>query len=107
MQNGSESGYHGSEVLRSGIIRGGSASVASSSRGSRGREQIPLTPEILLLLDRLEPDKEKQARLLTEHLICQRTLLCIEKELKMLLERKANKEIKRQHAAAEDRKSVV
>jgi hypothetical protein len=38
-------------------------------------DPIPLTPEILLLLDRLEPDKGKQARILTENLTGQRTLL--------------------------------
>jgi hypothetical protein len=79
--------------LNSGILRGGSASVALSSRGSRGRDPIPLTPEILLLLDRLEPDKGKQARLLTEHLTCRRTLPCTEEELAILLERKAEREI--------------
>jgi hypothetical protein len=67
-QHGSESGDRGSETLSSGILRGVSVSVASSSRGSRGREPTPLTPEIPLLLDRLEPDKGKQAQLLTEHL---------------------------------------
>jgi len=34
-------------------------SVGSGSRGSRGRDPIPLTPEILHFLDRLEPDKGK------------------------------------------------
>ena len=84
-----------------GILRGGSSSAASNSKGSRGREPIPLTPEILLLLDNLEPDKGKHARLLTEHLTRQRTLPSTEQELQTLLERKAKKEIKRQHAAAE------
>jgi hypothetical protein len=46
----------------------------SSARNTKGREPIPLTPEILHLLDILEPDKGKQARLLTEHLTGQRTL---------------------------------
>jgi len=100
-QHGSESGDQGSVDLTSGILRGGSASVASSSRGSRGREPIPLTPEILLLLDRLEPDKGRQTRLLSEHLTWQRTLPCTKEELAILLERKADKEIKRQQAAAE------
>ena len=80
-QHGSESSEQGSEALSSGMLRGGSASVASSSRGRRGREPTPLLPEILLLLDRLEPDKGKQARLLTEHLTGQRTLPYIEEEL--------------------------
>jgi hypothetical protein len=67
-QQGANSGDIVSEDLTSKILIGGSASVALSSRGSRGRDPIPLAPEILLLLDRLEPDKGKQARLLTEHL---------------------------------------
>jgi len=52
-------------------------------------------------MDRLEPDKGKQARLLTEHLTDQRTLPCIQEELLILLERKAEREIKRQQAAPE------
>ena len=101
IQQGSETGDHNNEALSSGILRGGLESAATSSRGSRGRDSIPLTPETLLLLDRLEPDKGKQARLLTEHLIDQRTLPCTEQELHTQLERKADREIKRQHAAAE------
>ena len=54
----------------------------------------------MLLLDRLEPDKGKQARLLTEHLTGQRTLPCTEQELLKLLERKVEKEKKRQQAAS-------
>ena len=50
---------------------------------------------------RLEPDRGKQARLLAEHLAGQRTLLCTEQELQTQLERKADREIKRQRAAAE------
>ena len=53
------------------------------------------------LLDRLEPNKGKQARLLTEHLTGQGTLPSTEHELRKLLERKAEKEIKRQESAAE------
>ena len=45
---------------------------------------------------RLEPDKGKQARLLTEHLTGQRTLPYPEQELQKPLEKKAEKEIKRQ-----------
>ena len=93
-QQGSEIVDRVSEHLTSGILRGGSSSAASSgSKGSRGRKPIPLTPEILLLLDRLEPDKGKQARLLTEHLTGQRTLPGTEQELQKLMERKAEKEI--------------
>ena len=46
----------------------GSVSDALRSKGSRKREPIPLTPEILLLLDKLEPDKGRQAKLLKKHL---------------------------------------
>ena len=93
-QQGANSGDQGSLNLSSGILKGGSTS-ASSSRGSRGREPVPLTPEILLLLDRLEPDNGKQAQLLTEHLTGQRTLPSTEQKSQKLLERKAEKEIKR------------
>jgi hypothetical protein len=58
-QQGSESGDRGNEALSLGILRGGSTSATSSSKGNRDREPIPLTSEILLLLDRLEPDKGK------------------------------------------------
>jgi hypothetical protein len=58
-QQGANSGEQGSPNLSSGILRGGSTS-ASSSRGSRGREPIPLTPEILQLLGRLEPRGSKR-----------------------------------------------
>ena len=64
-------------------------------------EPTPLTPEILLLLDRLEPDKGKQARLLAEQLTGQGTLPCTEQKLQKLLERKAEKELSRQLGAAE------
>jgi len=55
----------------------------------------------MLLLGRLKPNKGKQARLLTEHLTRQRTLPSTEHELKNLLERKAENEIKRQQETAE------
>ena len=65
-------------------------------------EPIPLTSEILLLLDRFKPDKGKQARLLTEHLRGHRTLPCTEQELQKLLERKAERdEVKLLQAATE------
>ena len=51
-------------------------------------------------MDRLEPDKGKQARLLTEHLTGKRTLPFTEQELQKLLERKTKKEIKRQQATS-------
>ena len=100
-QHGNESGDKGSEAMSSGILRGGSCSAASSSKGSRSKDPIPLTPEIFSLLDRLEPDKGNQARLLTEHLTGLRTLPCTEQELQTQLERKAELEIKRRHAATE------
>jgi hypothetical protein len=97
---GSKIGDRSFEALSLGILRGGSASAASSSRGITGRDPIPLTPEILLL-DRLEPDKGKQSRLLTEHLTSQRTLSSTEQEVQTQLERKVDREIKRHHAASE------
>jgi len=91
----SVSGGKGNEDLSSGILRGGSASATSSSRGSRGRDPIPLTPKILQLQDRLELDKGRHARLLTEHLTGQNTLPYKEQELRTQQERKAvDKEIK-------------
>ena len=51
-------------------------------------------------MDRLESNKGKQARLLTEHLTCQRPLPCTEQELQTQLVRKADMEIERQQAAA-------
>ena len=82
-------------------------SAASSSRGSRGRDLIPLTPEFLLLMDRLEPDKGKQARLITEHLTRHMTLPCTEHGLHKLLERKAEKEIKRRQVVAKAAANMV
>ena len=72
----------------------GALGTHSSARNSRVRELIPLTPEILHLLDRLEPDKGKQARLLTD-------LTLEEAELQTHLERRAARDIKRQQVAAE------
>jgi hypothetical protein len=46
-------------------VREGSLLDASSSRGSRMRDPVILTPEILAMLERHEPDKAKQAKLLT------------------------------------------
>ena len=89
------------DPLSSNILKEGSSSASSSARGSRGREPIPLTPEILHLLDRLEPDKGKQATLLTEHLTWQRSLPSTESELQTHLERRATRELKRQQVAAE------
>jgi hypothetical protein len=84
-ERGSAFGGRDNEGLSYGILRERSTSAASSSRGSRGRYPIPLDPEIQFLLNRLEPDKGKQARLLMEHLSCQRTLPCTAQELKMQL----------------------
>jgi hypothetical protein len=76
------------------------ASVGSGSRGSRGRDLIPLTPEILHLLDRLEPDKGKQAKVLTQNLTGQCQLPATEQELHAQLEKRALKELRKQQAAA-------
>jgi len=89
------------EALSSSILSEGAASVASSSTVSKGRDPTPLTPETLHLLDRLELDKGKQTRLLTEHLTWQSILPATEEELQQHMERKVAREIKRQHAAAE------
>ena len=72
-----------------------------------GRDPIPLTPEILHLLDRLEPDKGKQARLLTEHLTGQRTLPATEQELQQQLEKRTQRELRKQQAAAEASATIL
>ena len=45
------------------------------------RDPISLTPKIQAMLDMHEPDKTKQAKLLTEHLARQRVLPSTEEEL--------------------------
>jgi hypothetical protein len=57
-EHGSETNERDSERLNFGSLSGASR-TQSSVRSSRGREPIPLTPEILHLLDKLEPDKGK------------------------------------------------
>ena len=64
------------------------------------RDPISLTPEILAMLDMHEPDKAKQAKLLTKHLSGQRVMPSTEEELQLHLERKAKREAERQLAAA-------
>ena len=83
-----------SERLSFGSLSG-ALGTHSSAKNSRDRDPIPLTPEILHLLVRLEPDKGKQAKLLTEHLTGQRTLPSTEAELQTHMERRATKELKR------------
>jgi len=85
------SGTEGRDNERLGFSSVSGASVGSGSRGSRGRDPIPLTPEILHLLDRLEPEKGKHARMLTEHLTGQRLLLATELELQAQMEKRAHK----------------
>jgi hypothetical protein len=55
------------------------------------RDPVTLAPGILAMHDRHEPDKTKQARLLTEHLARQGTLPSTEEELEQHLERKAKR----------------
>jgi hypothetical protein len=82
-------------------VREGLVSHASGSRGSKRREPIPLTTQILLVLDRLEPDKERQGKLLTEHLTGHGILPSTEEELAQILEQRAKKEAE-QHMAADE-----
>ena len=79
-EQGSGTNERDSERLSFGSLSEASE-THSSARNNRGRDPIPLTPEILHLLDRLEPDKGKQARLLTEHLTGQRNLPSTEAKL--------------------------
>jgi hypothetical protein len=62
MEEHSEEG-RGSDTIREGLVSNG-----SSSRGSRTRDRVTLTPEILAMLNRHEPDKAKTSKLLREHL---------------------------------------
>ena len=92
-EQGSRSDDRGSERLSFGSLSG-AYSRSSSAKNSRDTEHIPLiTPEILHSLDRLEPDKGKQARLITEHLTWERLLPSTEKELQQLLEKRAPRDI--------------
>ena len=79
------------------ILRSRANSEASSSRGSRGREPIPLTLEILHLLDKMKLDKGKQARLLTKHLTRQRLFPSKDQELHSQLEKLAHRKTRQQH----------
>ncbi len=63
--------------------------------GSRMRDPISLTPEILAMLDRHEPDKAKHAKLTIENLAGQRVLPSTEEELQLHLERIAKREAAR------------
>jgi len=99
-EQGSGTNERDIEQLSFGSLSGASG-THSSAWNIRGRDPIPLTPEILHLLDILEADKGKQARLLTEHLRGQRTLPSTEAKLQTHLERRAARELKRQQVAAE------
>ena len=59
------SGAEGIDSDRMSFSSTSRASVGSRSRGSRGRDPIPLTPDIIHLMDRMEPYKGKQAKMLT------------------------------------------
>ena len=83
---------HSEEGKDNDRVRKGSVSNASSSRGSRMSYQVTLTPEILAMMDRHEPDKTKQAKMLTEHLAGHKTLPSTEEELQEHLERKSKRE---------------
>ena len=91
IEEGSASVGRDNEALNFGIQKGGSASTTSSSKGITCRDLIPITPEILHYLDRMETDKNKHARYLTEHLKGQRTLPSTEQELQLLLEKRASR----------------
>jgi len=65
------------------------------------RDSVIHTPEILSMLDKHEPNKTKQAELLTEHLAGQRIMASTEEELQQHLERKAKRELDRKIAAME------
>jgi hypothetical protein len=85
----------------------GSTSEAGSSRSSRPRDFIPITAEILLLLDRLEPDKIKQAKYLSEHIAGHRALPTTEEELQAILDKRTRRAIEREQAAAESSRAAA
>jgi len=85
------------------IAREGFVSDANSSRGARMRDPIQLTPKILAMVDRHEPNKSKHAKLLTKHLAGQRVLPITEKELQQHLERKAKRDADRILDAVEEK----
>jgi hypothetical protein len=62
---------------------------------------MPLSPEMIRLLDRFEPEKGKHTRLLTENLTGQRLLPSTEQELQHHLEKRAQRDIKKQQATTE------
>jgi len=62
------------------------------------RDPAILTPEILAMMERHEPDTSKHAKLLAEHLVGQRILPSTEEELQQHLERKAKRELDKQLA---------
>jgi len=89
------------EGIGNDIVKEGSIVDASNSKGSRMRDPMTLTPEILAMLERHEPDKAKQAKLLTDYLSGQMTLPSTEEELQQHLERKAKREADKLMVAAE------
>jgi len=99
-EHGSGTNDRDIERLSFGSLSGASG-THSCARNSKSRDPIPLTAEILHLLDRLEQDKGKQARLLTEHLTGQRSLASSKAELLTHMERRAARELKRHRVAAE------
>ncbi len=89
------------EVRGNDKVREGSVSDASSSRGCRMRDPWTLTTEILAMLDKHEPDKAKQVKLLTTHLTSQWTLPSKEEELQQHLKRRAKRDADNFMAATE------
>jgi hypothetical protein len=75
------SGGRNNEALSSCIPREGINSASSSPKGGCAKDQIFLNPKIMHVLDRLEPNKVKHVRLLTEHLTGHMTLPATEQEL--------------------------
>jgi len=82
----------------------GSVSYSSSPKEITKRKPVPLTQEILLLLEKQELDKGKWAKLLTMNLTCQGGLLSTKEELIQQQEKKAQWELERQQAAEEKSK---
>ena len=54
LQEQASSAGRDSEALSSGILKEGTMSITSGSKSSKGRDPVPITPDILHFLDRLE-----------------------------------------------------
>ena len=74
-------GHPDNGALSFDILKEGTSSATLGSNSMRGRDLVTIIPKILNFLDRMEPDKGRQARYLIEQLIGHHTLPSNEEEL--------------------------